>query len=195
MYKHVFLAIDDSRSSQKALDMAIIVAKAQDATLEIAHVIDKQLVHVFHAGGVTTTDAKQLKQALETDGQVKQAPETDGQVKQAPVIDDQVKQALETDDQVKQALEADGQALLTKARDKAKAAGVKTKTRLLKGPGGQTAVLIANAVKSSGADLLVVGSHGRRGVRRLLLGSVAENLVRKVSVSVIIARGDHNGKD
>lgn len=174
MYKHVFLAIDDSRTSQKALDMAILVAKAQDATLEIAHVIDKKVVHVFHAGGVTTTDAKQLKKELENDAQVIQE--------------------LEADDDEKQALEADGQALLTKARDKAKAAGVKTKTHLLKGPGGQTAVLIADAVKSSGADLLVVGSHGRRGVRRLLLGSVAENLVRKVRVSVIIARGDHEEK-
>lgn len=173
MYKHVFLAIDDSKTSQKALDMAILVAKAQDATLEIAHVI--KVVHVFHAGGVTTTDAKQLKKELEDDAQENQKPEDN--------------------DQVNQELEADGQALLKKARDKAKAAGVKTKTHLLKGPGGQTAVLIADAVKSSGADLLVVGSHGRRGVRRLLLGSVAENLVRKVRVSVIIARGDHEEKD
>lgn len=155
MYKHVFIAIDDSRTSQKALDEAIAVAKAHDATLEVAHAIDEQLVHVFHAGGVTTTSAKQLKQVLETGGQD----------------------------------------VLTKALEKASAAGVKTKTHLLKGHGQHTDDLIANAVKTSGADLLVVGSHGRRGVRRLLLGSVAENLVRKVGVSVLIVRGHHEQKD
>ena len=152
MYKHVFIAIDDSRTSQKALEEAIAVAKAHDATLEIAHAIDEQLVHVFHAGGVTTTSTKQLKQALETGGQ------------------DVLSRALET----------------------ARAAGAKVKTHLLKGHGEHTDDLVANAVKASGADLLVVGSHGRRGVRRLLLGSVAENLVRKVGISVLIVRGHHD---
>ena len=41
---------------------------------------------------------------------------------------------------------------------------------------------------SASADLLVVGSHGRRGVQHLLLGSVAEKLLRKVVVSVLIVR-------
>lgn len=155
MYKHVFIAIDDSRTSQKALDEALAVAKAHDATLEIAHAIDEQLVHVFHAGGVTTTNTNQLKQVLENGGQD----------------------------------------VLSKALEKARSVGVKTKTHLLKGHGEHTDDLIANAVKNSGADLLVVGSHGRRGVRRLLLGSVAENLVRKVSVSVLIVRGHHDEKE
>lgn len=155
MYKHVFIAIDDSHTSQKALEEAIAVAKAHEAMLEIAHAIDEQLVHVFHAGGVTTTSANQLKHVLETGGQD----------------------------------------VLSKALEKAKAAGVKTKTHLLKGHGEHTDDLIAAAVKRSGADLLVVGSHGRRGFRRLLLGSVAENLVRKVSVSVLIVRGHHDDTD
>ena len=38
------------------------------------------------------------------------------------------------------------------------------------------------------ADLIVVGSHGRRGVRRLLLGSVAEATVRHAPCSVLVAR-------
>lgn len=154
MYKHVFIAIDDSQTSDKALDEAIAVARAHDAKLEIAHAIDEQLVHVFHAGGVTTTSAKQLKHVLETGGQD----------------------------------------VLSKAIAKAQAAGVETKTHLLRGHGEHTDDLIANAVRQSGADLLVVGSHGRRGVRRLLLGSVAENLVRKVGISVLIVRGaQHDG--
>jgi nucleotide-binding universal stress UspA family protein len=39
-------------------------------------------------------------------------------------------------------------------------------------------------------DLIVLGSHGRSGVARLMLGSVAENLVRESAVPALIARGD-----
>ncbi|MBS0002688.1 MAG: universal stress protein [Thioalkalivibrio sp.] len=66
---------------------------------------------------------------------------------------------------------------------------MKAEPSLLRGHGEHSADLIAAAVEESGADLLVVGSHGRRGVRRLLLGSVAENLVRKVNVSILVVRG------
>jgi nucleotide-binding universal stress UspA family protein len=39
-----------------------------------------------------------------------------------------------------------------------------------------------------GADLVVVGSHGRSGIARVLLGSVAERVVRHAHVSVLVAR-------
>lgn len=39
------------------------------------------------------------------------------------------------------------------------------------------------------ADLIVVGSHGRRGLRRLVLGSVAEATIRHAPCSVLVARG------
>jgi nucleotide-binding universal stress UspA family protein len=38
------------------------------------------------------------------------------------------------------------------------------------------------------ADLLVIGSHGRSGLHRLFLGSVAEGVVRNVSVPVLVVR-------
>ena len=38
--------------------------------------------------------------------------------------------------------------------------------------------VIEEEVKRSHADLVVIGTHGRRGIRRLLLGSVAEGLTR-----------------
>jgi nucleotide-binding universal stress UspA family protein len=40
------------------------------------------------------------------------------------------------------------------------------------------------------ADLIVMGSHGRRGVQRFLLGSVAESLVRATDKPVLIVRHD-----
>lgn len=41
---------------------------------------------------------------------------------------------------------------------------------------------------SEGVDIIVVGSHGRRGVARALLGSVAEDLVRRSSIPVLVVR-------
>ncbi|MCY1245043.1 Universal stress protein family protein [compost metagenome] len=40
------------------------------------------------------------------------------------------------------------------------------------------------------ADLIVIGTHGRRGVRRLVLGSVAEGLIRVSNRPVLLVRGD-----
>jgi nucleotide-binding universal stress UspA family protein len=47
---------------------------------------------------------------------------------------------------------------------------------------------IAAAVADWGADLLVVGTKGRRGLERLVIGSVAEQLVSTVVASILLAR-------
>ncbi len=44
------------------------------------------------------------------------------------------------------------------------------------------------AADARGSSLIVVGTHGRRGVRRLLLGSVAENILRRSKVPVLVVR-------
>jgi nucleotide-binding universal stress UspA family protein len=43
--------------------------------------------------------------------------------------------------------------------------------------------------KSEGADLIVMGTHARRGVPRALLGSVAENVIRSSSIPVLALHG------
>lgn len=48
---------------------------------------------------------------------------------------------------------------------------------------------IEEEVKRWPADLVVIGTHGRRGVRRWLLGSVAEGVVRVASKPVLFVRG------
>lgn len=48
---------------------------------------------------------------------------------------------------------------------------------------------LADGAARANADLVVVGTHGHRGLRRLLLGSVAEMTVRCASSSVLVARG------
>ncbi len=48
--------------------------------------------------------------------------------------------------------------------------------------------IILDAAAELGADLIVLGSHGRKGVQRFLLGSVAENVARHAQCSVEIVR-------
>lgn len=48
--------------------------------------------------------------------------------------------------------------------------------------------IIVNEADKWGADLIVLGTHGRSGLTRLLLGSVAEEVVRKTNVPVHIVR-------
>lgn len=47
---------------------------------------------------------------------------------------------------------------------------------------------ILQTVKELGADLVVVGSHGRSGIARLMLGSVASRVVAESAVPVLVAR-------
>jgi nucleotide-binding universal stress UspA family protein len=49
---------------------------------------------------------------------------------------------------------------------------------------------LADAARELGADLIALGTHGRTGARRILLGSVAEKTARLASASVLVARGD-----
>jgi nucleotide-binding universal stress UspA family protein len=53
---------------------------------------------------------------------------------------------------------------------------------------GDAATQILTAATASKADLIVVGSHGRTGLRRLLLGSVARNVLQHAACSVLVVR-------
>ena len=47
---------------------------------------------------------------------------------------------------------------------------------------------IVNAAKDWPADLIVIGSHGRGGIKRALLGSVAESVMRNAPCPVLVVR-------
>jgi nucleotide-binding universal stress UspA family protein len=53
---------------------------------------------------------------------------------------------------------------------------------------GKPAEEILSLAQEVGADLIYVGSHGKRGLERLLLGSVSERIVREARCAVIVAR-------
>lgn len=65
----------------------------------------------------------------------------------------------------------------------AKAAGHDIKVDLVQ---GQPSTVVTQTAERAGHDLIVVGAHGHRGVRRLLLGSVAESTIRHAPCSVLV---------
>lgn len=53
---------------------------------------------------------------------------------------------------------------------------------------GSPGPVILEACESGGAEMIVMGTHGRTGVARVLLGSVAEHVIRRASVPVVTVR-------
>jgi nucleotide-binding universal stress UspA family protein len=86
-----------------------------------------------------------------------------------------------------------GRKVLDRALQQARQAGevaVDSKLLEIEQLGNRAADLIAAEADAWPADLIVVGTHGRRGVRRLLLGSVAEGIARIASKPVLLIRGE-----
>ena len=85
-----------------------------------------------------------------------------------------------------------GEAILTRAAATARAFSIEAETTLLEVVEADNRVYdtIQQEVERWPADLIVIGTHGRRGFRRLLLGSVAEGLVRVTTKPVLLIRGE-----
>jgi nucleotide-binding universal stress UspA family protein len=79
--------------------------------------------------------------------------------------------------------------LLQKAMDAASAMGVKAESHVVDKPYQRMGESVANEAADWGADLVVIGTHGRRGLGRLLLGSGAEQVLRLSGVPVLVVRG------
>lgn len=92
-------------------------------------------------------------------------------------------------------LVAEGKKILDKAMSICKAAGVEAETKLAKADHYDVRVmdLIQREAAAWPADLVVIGTHGRRGFSHLMLGSVAEGVIRTAQTPVLLVRGDDKG--
>ena len=80
--------------------------------------------------------------------------------------------------------------ILTDGLARIKSAGVMADTLLVDRFGELLGDATAKAATEWNADLIVVGTHGRRGVGRLFLGSGAEQIIRQAPVPVLVVRSD-----
>lgn len=81
---------------------------------------------------------------------------------------------------------AQAQALMRKVKDQGAEAGVLVKTMVVKSD--LVAEAIIAAAKKHGCDLIVMASHGRRGVKRVLLGSETLNVLTHSEIPVLVLR-------
>ena len=81
-----------------------------------------------------------------------------------------------------------GEKSLQDAAQRARDAGVEVETRLLEHTANRLGDSIAQCAQEWKADLIVVGTHGRRGIGRILLGSGAEQIIRLAPVPVLVIR-------
>lgn len=83
-----------------------------------------------------------------------------------------------------------GEQVLAHAVAAAQQAGLAAETDLLESDGRRVEDLIVAEAKRWMADLVVLGTHGRSGVSRLLFGSVAEGVVRGAHTPILLMRGE-----
>lgn len=91
--------------------------------------------------------------------------------------------------QIKATLDEAGSKILQDALTTATAAGVVADSTRINRPGARLGESVAEEAKNWGADLIVVGTHGRRGVDRFLMGSGAEQVIRLAPAHTLIVRG------
>jgi nucleotide-binding universal stress UspA family protein len=89
-------------------------------------------------------------------------------------------------DEIQRGYRKDSQKKLDAVVAKARAAGVRARGVLLDGMPGEQILRAARAFKP---EFLVLGTHGRRGLARFVLGSVASRVVAEAACPVVTVRG------
>jgi nucleotide-binding universal stress UspA family protein len=147
MFKRILVPIDGSHTAGLGLDEAIKLAKNQNTSLYLFHVVDE----------VSILQSADVSGWMNTEG-------------------------------LMAAVRRDGETLLANAEAKVRRHGVKVKSLLIERISGIVADLIVKQAKQCKADLIVLGTHGRRGIRRVVMGSDAERVVQSTTVPVLLVR-------
>ncbi|WP_061958546.1 universal stress protein [Cupriavidus pauculus] len=148
MFKTILVAIDGSRSAERALDQAIDIARAMQSRIEVLHI---------------TVDPDFL-------------------------FDTSVLAPME----IRNRMIERGKKVLNVADERLRAAGVTHRATLLEESAtpGQVPSVICMHADATNADLIVMGTHGLRGIRRLVLGSAAEGVIRQTAKPVLLVKSE-----
>jgi nucleotide-binding universal stress UspA family protein len=139
---HVLVPTDGSDESMAAVDHALDIATAYDATLHALYVVDQRALSSYYEAGPLMGD----------------------------LIDN---------------LTSVGERAVAGVRERAEERGVAVETEVMQ---GLPAAAIREYSDDNEVDLVVMGTHGRTGVERYLLGSVTERVVRTSDVPVLTTR-------
>ncbi len=87
-----------------------------------------------------------------------------------------------------EAIRSEGEKIAAVALEEARKAGVEARNRVVDAAGRRVASVIVEEANAADADLIVLGTHGRRGLEHLVLGSVVEGVARRAAVPVLLIR-------
>lgn len=149
MFKRILVAVDGTPTSNRGLATAIGLAKEQNATL-----------HVLHVVGATTA-----------------VPMIEGSIYVPDYVGAMLADLRET-----------GRKILAKAETLAAKSGQSVQQKMVETRGSGVAQAILQQARGLHADLIVMGTHGRRGMSRLVMGSDAEGVLREATVPVLLVR-------
>jgi nucleotide-binding universal stress UspA family protein len=123
---------------------------------------------------------------------VKLAKEQGAQLRIVHIVDELIAVSPElyggVYDTITEQLRDAGAAVLARALVLAQEAGIAAETQLVEAMGGSAGERVIKAATEWPADLIVCGTHGRRGLRRIVMGSDAEYIVRHSSVPILLVR-------
>jgi len=91
---------------------------------------------------------------------------------------------------VTKALVETGKQLLHKDKLRVEESGIAVETKLVEDYNARIGAVISKEAEQWLADLLVIGTHGRKGLDHLLMGSVAEGAMRTAVMPVLLVRGE-----
>lgn len=142
MFQKILIAIDGSKTSEKALKTAIEMAKTWNSELHVVYVIETGLF-----SSIPTDNTWEVIYGM---------------------------------------LKGEGDKALDAAKTLAEGENLKVKTHIREGHAGNEIIRVAD---KEGAQLLVVGSHGKTQIDRLLLGSVSSYVVKYSTTTTMVVRG------
>ncbi len=90
--------------------------------------------------------------------------------------------------ELQETIRLNAEKLLTKAQAEVIQAGIPVEAKLIEAKNNRIENVIIEEAKRWQAELIVIGTHGRSGFSRLMLGSVAEGVVRSASIPVLLIR-------
>lgn len=122
---------------------------------------------------------------------IKLAQETGGRVRVMLAVDEfDLFSVLEHTGELMESAREQARKILDDALALIESEGVAGDTHFMEARGQRLGDVVAQEAAAWQADLVAVGTHGRRGLSRMLLGSGAESVIRLATVPVLVIRGD-----
>lgn len=90
--------------------------------------------------------------------------------------------------ELQKSVKESGEQVLAACCDTVKASGLSVESKILESWGDKIASVLINDANQWGADLVVMGTHGWTGLMHLLMGSVAEGLLKQSDIPVLLIR-------